>query len=195
MARTATRRRRTLQTLDGVVAQQIRTLRGDRSQQWLADRIGETQSTVARIESGKRSIAIRELFVISAALDVAPVELLAASFQPSDVPINGKRRLPPAEAREWLRGERPLPGGDERAYWENVSDDEVRVRREFSSAYLLRLLLSDYVKAALTGDAITMDAVLDTVGATVESDRRLLEQRHGSPAFYKAREERRGHAG
>jgi transcriptional regulator with XRE-family HTH domain len=130
--RSKPRTRRTLRTIDAVVASQISALRkrSGKSQQYLADKIGETQSTVARIESGRRSITIDELLRISAALDVAPVELLAASFQPEDVPITGSLRLAPARTRGWIRGDESLPGGDERAYYENTSDEVVFARRQ-----------------------------------------------------------------
>ncbi|HEU6445320.1 MAG TPA: helix-turn-helix transcriptional regulator [Gaiellaceae bacterium] len=125
-------RRRQNITANQVVADQVKALRSKRnvSQQQLANKIGETQSTVARIESGARSVTVDELFRISWALDVAPLELLAASFQPCEVPIIGKLRLTPSEAREWVRGARPLLGGDVRAYFENVSDEVATARRE-----------------------------------------------------------------
>jgi transcriptional regulator with XRE-family HTH domain len=131
-ARKPRRRRRTNMTANQVVADQVKALRGRRgiSQQQLADKIGETQSTVARIESGARSVTVDELFRIAWALDVAPLELLAASFQPCDVPIIGTLRLSPTEARDWVRGARPLLGGDVRAYFENVSDEVATARRE-----------------------------------------------------------------
>jgi transcriptional regulator with XRE-family HTH domain len=129
--RTTRPRRKKNLTANQVVADQVKALRGRQmSQQQLASKIGETQSTVARIESGDRSITVDELFRISWALDVAPLELLAASFQPCDVPIIGTLRLAPADARDWVRGFRPIPGGNVRAYFENTSDEVAAARRE-----------------------------------------------------------------
>jgi transcriptional regulator with XRE-family HTH domain len=124
--------RRTVQTLDSVIAQQIKALRHKRgtSQQELAKRIRETQSTVARIESGRRAITVEELLRIAAALDVAPVELLAGSFEPADVPVLGQLRLSPREARRWIRGDSPIPNSDEQAYFENTSAEVALERRE-----------------------------------------------------------------
>jgi transcriptional regulator with XRE-family HTH domain len=129
--RPATRRRANI-TADQVVADQIKALRDRRgkSQQWLADKIGETQSTVARIESGKRTIAVGELLRISWALDVAPVHLLAASFRPADIPIVDTLRVSPKEARAWVRGNLPIVGSDVRSYFENISDEEAAARQK-----------------------------------------------------------------
>jgi transcriptional regulator with XRE-family HTH domain len=119
-------------TADQLVADQIKALRARLgiSQKQLADAIGETQSTIARIESGRRTISVSELLRLAWALDVAPVHLLAASFQPEDVPIQGSLRLAPKDAREWVRGETPIPGGNHRAYYDNISEEEWNERQE-----------------------------------------------------------------
>jgi transcriptional regulator with XRE-family HTH domain len=131
-ARRRNRRRRGNLTADQVVADQIRALRDRRgkSQQELADALGWTQSIVARIESGGRTISVSELLQISWALDVAPVHLLAASFRPQEVPVYETVRLAPSDARAWIRGETPIPGGNARSYYENVSDEEWDERME-----------------------------------------------------------------
>jgi transcriptional regulator with XRE-family HTH domain len=125
------RRRKNL-TADQLVADQIKALRARRgiSQQQLADAIGETQSTIARIESGRRNISVSELLRLAWALDVAPVHLLAASFQPEEVPIQGGLRLSPKDARGWVRGDTPIPGSDHRSYYDNISEEEWNERQE-----------------------------------------------------------------
>jgi hypothetical protein len=55
---------------------------------------------------------------------VAPVHLLSASFQPEDVPIQNTIRLAPRDMRAWIRGETPIPGGDHRSYFDNISEEE-----------------------------------------------------------------------
>lgn len=131
--RKSRRRRRENLTADQLVADQIRALRDRRgiSQQQLADTLVVPQSTVARIESGRRTISVGELLRIAWALDVAPVHLLAASFRPQDVPIQGGLGLSPKDAREWIRGETPIPGGDHRAYYDNISEEEWGERQKF----------------------------------------------------------------
>lgn len=189
----AKRKRRTLPSLDRVLAVQIRALRAKQgvSQQVLAEMLGETQSTVTRIESGDRSITVSELFRIAAALDAAPVELLAASFAPDEVPVAGKTRLSADHAREWVKGERPLPGGDEGRYWTNVPAGELTVRMRMPGLYLLRGRLNDLIRAMLAGNYIAADAALDTLDHMSAETRRDVEQlNEGKPAFYKARQER-----
>jgi transcriptional regulator with XRE-family HTH domain len=127
--RRSTRRRANL-TADQVVADQIKALRNKRgtTQQKLADELGETQSMIARVESGKRTISVGELFRISYALDVAPLHLLAASFEPKEVPISNGVRLDPDRARAWVRGDFPIPGKNWRAFYENVDDETAKQR-------------------------------------------------------------------
>jgi transcriptional regulator with XRE-family HTH domain len=112
-ARRRTARRKENLTPSQVVADQIKDRREAQgmSQQQLAERIGETQSTIARMESGRRTISVDELFKVAVALDVAPVHLLAASFRGDSVPLlPGKLRLKPMEARAWIRGHAPIAG-------------------------------------------------------------------------------------
>jgi transcriptional regulator with XRE-family HTH domain len=125
--RTTSRRRKKNVTAGQVVADQVKALRERRgvSQQQLADKIGESQSTVARIESGGRTITVDDVFKIAWALDCAPVHLLGAGIQAEDVPVTPALRLEPVEARAWIRGKLPLRDGKPRAYlFENIPDDE-----------------------------------------------------------------------
>lgn len=128
-------RRRQNTTVDQVIGDQVRTLRREISQQELADRLGWTQSTVARIESGKRAVSVSDLLALSWALDVAPVYLLAGSFQDDDVPVVKTLRVPPEHMLSWIRGVEPLPNAGprgHRAYFTNMPDLEWLDR--FSSA-------------------------------------------------------------
>jgi transcriptional regulator with XRE-family HTH domain len=131
--RKSRRRRRENLTADQLVADQVRALRDRRgiSQQQLADTLGVPQSTIARIESGGRMISVGELLRIAWALDVAPVHLLAASFRPQDIPIQEGLRLSPKDARDWIRGDTPIPGGDHRSYYDNISEEEWEERQMF----------------------------------------------------------------
>lgn len=125
--RRTTTRRRTNLTAGQVVADQVRDRRDRRgmSQQELADKIGESQSTIARIESGKRAITVDDVFKLAWALDVAPVHLLGAGFRGDSVPITKTLQLEPAVARGWIRGKIPLKEGNMRAFlFENIPDDE-----------------------------------------------------------------------
>jgi transcriptional regulator with XRE-family HTH domain len=131
--RTFTGRAGPSQPLDEVFAKQLKAARGKRpSQQELADKIGEKQPTIARIESGKRSISVAELFRLCYGLNVPPIEILAAAFDPADVAVAGAVQLSPELARQWILGEYVPEGGNEAAYFENqpsVSEDERIMRR------------------------------------------------------------------
>ena len=123
----AKRTRRTLPSLDRVLANQIRELRRKQNvtQQQLADKLGETQSTIARIESGERAITVSEIFRIAAALDCAPVYLLSGGLTGDEVPVTKEHRITCAQAHEWIVGIWSLPGADRRAFLlENISAAE-----------------------------------------------------------------------
>lgn len=117
-------------TADHVVGAGVRALRERRgiSQQELGDALGWPQSTVARLELGKRPVSVSDLLALAWALDVAPVYLLDGSFQTSDVPVQQTLRIPTPHARKWIRGGEPLPGLNYRAYFENIPDDEWSAR-------------------------------------------------------------------
>ena len=120
----AKRKRRTLPSVDRVLAAQVKELRRKQnvSQQRLAEMLGETQSTVTRIESGERAITVAELLRIAAALDCAPVYLLSGGLTGEDLPVTPKLRLSANEAHDWIVGFAAIAGGSERAFYlENVS--------------------------------------------------------------------------
>jgi transcriptional regulator with XRE-family HTH domain len=128
----AKKTRRTLPSLDRVIANQIRELRRKRgvSQQRLAELLGETQSTITRIESGERSIAVSEVYRIAAALDCPPFLLIAGGLTGEDVPVTAKHRIPCHYAHNWLVGLEPPPDGDRQLYSLDsiafsVSDEEL----------------------------------------------------------------------
>jgi len=123
------RKRRTLPSLDRVIAAQVKALRRKQnvSQQWLADKLGETQSTITRIESGERAITVSEVFRIAAALNCAPVELMSGGLTgEKDVPVTPRVRVEAMQAAAWIVGTAPLgPVNDAtwRAYYmENISE-------------------------------------------------------------------------
>ncbi|MFE6287679.1 helix-turn-helix transcriptional regulator [Streptomyces sp. NPDC057877] len=125
-----------LATPVGTIAQRVKQLRGRRG--WTAADLGKElhtkhelkwdRFTVANLENGKRqNVTVIELFALASVLDVAPVNLL--------VPLNDRSyqvtptRVEPADdVRAWIRGESPLPGTDERTYFAEVSEQDMRLR-------------------------------------------------------------------
>lgn len=127
------------------VASRVRQLR--RTRGWtaeeLADRMTEVgipwnQPVVSRLETGKReSISLAEVLALAYILDVAPIHL----FVPID-PGEAEYQVVPSReiavhaAREWIRGQAPLPGGDVRQYFSEVPVEEYAAA---SAAYMERL--------------------------------------------------------
>lgn len=105
----------------------------------LAERCAEigapeiTSSVVTDLETGRRdkttgrrrrSITVDELLVLACALDVAPVHLLVPTKGSAVYPVASKRLVPPARAREWIRGRHPLPSSDPRVFFSEVPAQE-----------------------------------------------------------------------
>lgn len=101
------------------IGEQIKALRGkSRSAQWLADRTAElghpvSRTAISEFETNKRkSIAVTDLAVIAAALNVPPITLIYP-----DLPDGRVETLPGTEATsivaaQWFSGEGPNPSGE-----------------------------------------------------------------------------------
>lgn len=77
----------------------------------LADRCAEVgapevnRSVLANIESGRRdSVSVDELMILALALDVSPVDLLAADQDDGEVALVPGDPIPTRTAREWVCG-------------------------------------------------------------------------------------------
>jgi transcriptional regulator with XRE-family HTH domain len=96
-----------------VVAREIRRYRDERgmSAQQLADRTAELgievpRSVLANLESGRReTVAVSELLVLAAALQVAPVDLLCPVGFDEQIEILPGRMVDPLSASRWVVGE------------------------------------------------------------------------------------------
>src|SRR5581483_5246823 len=171
------------QTPDRTTANQVQTLRQRQrlSQRQLAERLSElgapfTQAAVARLESGRtRNLSISDLFALAAALNVAPVHLLANSFDQNDVPIVGQTKLSPRHARDWIRGHRPLPDSDEHAYAEQVAAEEHDIYRTLPALYLLKAWISDLEEATTAGDLAYGEHALNVIQEQVQRLQRDLQ--------------------
>jgi transcriptional regulator with XRE-family HTH domain len=106
------------------------SLRPKVSQAELARRLTEhglptNQVGVSRIETGERDdVSINEVFAIAVALNVSPLFLLAGTYAGETVDIVPGMPVAPSLMAYWLRGERPPPGADEEAFFDNVPLDE-----------------------------------------------------------------------
>ena len=94
------------------------------------------QATIARLEKGKRRVTIDEAFTFAYALDVAPAYLFLPvdddvdSQSETQVSVTPNRAVAGGIAREWLRGNAPLPDQDSRKYWTQRPDQEWKALQE-----------------------------------------------------------------
>jgi transcriptional regulator with XRE-family HTH domain len=106
-----------------LVAREIRRYRDERkiSAQQLADRTAELgmeipRSVLANLESGRRdTVAVPELLVLAAALQVAPIELLCPVGFDEQIEILPGRLMDPLSASRWIDGELMLDVSDQSA--------------------------------------------------------------------------------
>jgi transcriptional regulator with XRE-family HTH domain len=68
------------------------------------------RGTIAKLETGHRnSVTVDEVFVLAAALEVPPVQLLAGTGMEESTEVLPGRHVPAFRAAEWVSGEGPLP--------------------------------------------------------------------------------------
>ncbi len=88
------------------IGDELRRLRGSRSEQWLSDRTDALgyripDTTIAELENHRRAhVSTAELAVLAKALDVAPVRLLYPPAYPAELEV-----LPGVEATSWSAAE------------------------------------------------------------------------------------------
>jgi hypothetical protein len=71
------------------------------------------RSVISNIENGRRRyVAVEEAFVLARALEVAPVDLMIPGPADREVTVTPVETATARAAREWMRGETPLPDTD-----------------------------------------------------------------------------------
>ncbi|MFD8225162.1 helix-turn-helix domain-containing protein [Streptomyces massasporeus] len=114
------------------VARRVRELRERRrlTAQALADKLSEQgvpweRSTVAKLENGKRqNLTLTEWLALAAVLNVAPIHLLVPLDEKAELQVTPRMRVPALRARQFVRGEVPLPDSDARAFYSEVPEQE-----------------------------------------------------------------------
>lgn len=84
--------------------------------------------------------------------------------------------MTPRDAFDWIRGVRPLADGDERLYFESISDERYQANLRVRGLWTLRWVLSDYEEAALRDDVHEMDESLRVLRDELDRQQRNLEQ-------------------
>ncbi len=114
-----------------LLAAQLPTIRArqDLSAQGLADRIAVLGGTldraaISKIETGKRGVSLDEALLLALAADVAPVHLFLPREDTDELRVAPKLSAAAVAARRWLRGEEPLPGGQEKTFQIEVPASE-----------------------------------------------------------------------
>jgi transcriptional regulator with XRE-family HTH domain len=119
------------QTVTATVVAQLRRLRRRRevTAAELAQRcqaLGATEITehvIRNIEVGRRTVSVDQLTVLALALDVAPTHLLCPARpregqpEPDSIRVTETVLAEPDEYGQWVRGDAPLPQGDEQAFY------------------------------------------------------------------------------
>ena len=155
---------------------EVRTKKG-LTQQQLADSLeGFNRPVVARIESGDREVKIDALIQICGVLGVSPIHMLVPTVGKEPVEI-ADVSLNPREAREWIRGQRPLHPEDFSTYFTEVSSEELRRMYDVSIVRLVNILDSvldviDESEGDLSAETIR------TIEDRIELFDRELERQH-----------------
>lgn len=166
----------------------VRIRKGWTSQQHLADRLGELghgidRSAIARLERGTRGVPLDEAFAIAAALEVSPLSLMLPREPGQPVAVAPGLTVTSAEAREWARGDDPLPGQD-RQFFEQESPEfwvEALGWRRMRGLYALVSRLAEaWDQEDAKGAATALDA-LDEELAEQRAEVRRLARRQRSP--------------
>ncbi len=192
--------------VDELMGKQLRALRKRRAktQKDLADRLTELglpfhQTTVARLEAGKRVVSVEDVLAVSAALNVPPTQLFAFAYlEPgAKITVTPKFELTPGGMRNWLRGNAPgIPGQDVTvqakpvvAKLADVMDRlvlpqallDVLPASEQRAAQLgvrhMVVLAEEASDAAVDGDDERLDVALEELRAEVDRQRRRVRRR------------------
>lgn len=94
----------------------------------LAARLNEAgvdlgESAVVRMERGIRGVSLNEAVAIAAVLGVSPLHMMVP-VDDNGAQLTPRLTVPTADARAWIRGQRPLTEADEEIYYAQAPDSE-----------------------------------------------------------------------
>lgn len=187
-------------TASDAVAGRLKEARSRRG--WTAKQLAEqcaahglprlTHAVLNNIESGRpdaegrrrRDISVDELLALAFILDVAPAHLLGIpeGARTAVAVVPGCKVSDNAELQQWVRGEQPLPGMDERRYFASALEqlpprDGQQTTREFA-----RSLLQQQAKTLLEGFNAETSRLAESTSARLEALVRQAEEAVSSGA-------------
>ena len=151
-----------------IVARQLPAYRERRglSQRGLSrvlDDVGVSMAhpTIARTETGQRSVTLDETLALAAVLDLYPHHLFLPVSEPTAlVAITPTLEVDPGHARRWVRGNHPLHGQDKRAVRSIFAAEEMLAAQDVSVRALLNQV-ERLVSATLRNDRDGMADAVD----------------------------------
>jgi len=113
-------------------------------------------SMIARIERGETRAALEHVWLLAAALGVAPVHLITPKDDSTTLYVAPKFKVPAVDARAWVRGERLPPGADRLAYLAEIPESELRPLWEarYGTGLAAMLALGDDAERARSFEGI-----------------------------------------
>ena len=93
------------------------------------------RTAVARVETGKRELPLKEAFQYALALNVAPVHLLVPTDSDEPIHLAPNLEASPYDVRAWIRGFRPLFPQDPRVYFSTVPLTETKAAGDALAAW------------------------------------------------------------
>lgn len=122
----------TLPEITAILARRVKYLRDKRG--WSAERLAEEMTrvgvpwkrvVVSKLESGRRqSVSLTEVLALAYVFNVGVVHLIVPTDGNDPFPVTPEQFVPPARAREWIRGRHPLPSFDPRIFFSEVPAQE-----------------------------------------------------------------------
>lgn len=121
-----------LPEITAILARRVKYLRAKRG--WSAERLAEEMTrvgvpwkrvVVSKLEGGRRqSVSLTEVLALAYVFNVGVVHLIVPTDGNDPFPVTPERLVPPARAREWIRGRHPLPSSDPRTFFSEVPAQE-----------------------------------------------------------------------
>ncbi len=153
-------------------------------QQDLSDRLREfdwviDQSVIARIENPKkRPVSLDEAIVISAALGTTPIHLIVDPTDVEPLHLAPNHAVNAREARQWLRGQRPLREEDALTYYSEVSVEERKRQYDTTVSLLIHLAHSVIDAVEKSADRLDPDA-REVIADRIDLLNRELDRQQG----------------